>query len=64
MGTFYMNGNDWTDGEQCNSLENLAAELTDAAYYVALRHERTDSWLDLRLDLWKALSDAVRRVVP
>lgn len=42
-------------------LDNLAADLTDAAYPIALRHRRGDSWVDLELDLWKALSAAVKK---
>jgi len=41
------------------SLENLAAELTDAAYQVVLRHGLGDKWLDLQLDLWGALTQAI-----
>ena len=42
-------------------LENLAAELTHAAYGVALRHGLEDRWLDLELELWKALEEAVKK---
>jgi len=41
-------------------LENFAAELTRAAYGVALRHGTTGTWVDLQLDLWKALADTVK----
>ena len=40
-------------------LESLAAELTLAAYRVALRPRTGGTWLDLELDLWKALADTV-----
>jgi hypothetical protein len=40
-------------------LESLAAELTLAAYRVALRTRTGGTWLDLQLDLWRALSDTV-----
>ena len=43
------------------SLEALAAELTAAAYPVALRHAPGDRWLDLQLELWRVLSETVRR---
>jgi hypothetical protein len=43
-------------------LENLAAELTSAAYPVVLRHGAGDKWLDLELDLWKALTDTLKRL--
>lgn len=40
-------------------LDNFTAQLTEAAYLVALRHGGDDSWIDLKLDLWEALVDAV-----
>jgi hypothetical protein len=43
------------------SLEALAAELTAAAYPVALRHGVGDKWLDLQLELWRALTETVAR---
>jgi hypothetical protein len=43
-------------------VENLAAELTSAAYPVVLRHWVGLGWLDLQLDLWKALSETIRRM--
>jgi hypothetical protein len=42
-------------------LENLAAELTSAAYSVALRHGLDDKWLDLELELWEALKETVKK---
>jgi len=39
--------------------EDFLAELTDAAYRVALEHGIAGSFLDVQLDLWAAL----RRVV-
>jgi hypothetical protein len=41
--------------------ETLAAELTAAAYPVALRHGLGGKWLDLELDLWRVLTEAVRK---
>jgi hypothetical protein len=43
------------------SLEALAAELTAAAYAVALRHRERETWLDLELNLWQVLTEAVRK---
>jgi hypothetical protein len=43
------------------SLEALAAELTAAAYPVALRHAVGDKWLDLELELWRALTETVTK---
>ena len=41
-------------------LETFAAELTRAAYCVALRHQTRGTWLDLELGLWRALADKVK----
>ncbi len=40
-------------------LETFAAELTSAAYAVALQHGVEDKWLDL--ELWEALKEAVKK---
>jgi hypothetical protein len=51
-------------GAGCNRdsrLEIFAAELTFAAYGVALRHGAAGTWVDLELDLWKALADTVKK---
>jgi hypothetical protein len=40
---------------------DLAAELTEAAYAVALRHKVGGEWLNLELDLWKVLSETVHK---
>jgi hypothetical protein len=45
--------------DQESPLESLAAELTLAAYRVALRTHTGGTWLDLELDLWRALADTV-----
>ena len=41
-------------------LETFAAELTRTAYRVALRSRTQGTWLDLELDLWRALADTVK----
>jgi hypothetical protein len=41
-------------------LEDFAAELTDAAYAVAARHEVVNSSVDLELALWRALDQTVK----
>jgi hypothetical protein len=46
------------------ALEAFAAHLTNAAYRVALRHGTATSWVDLELDLWRALAAAVREWRP
>jgi hypothetical protein len=43
------------------SLDDFVADLTEAAYPVALRRKGREEWLDLELDLWKALSKAVQK---
>jgi hypothetical protein len=40
--------------------EAFVAELTSAAYHVALRHG-AGTWLDLQLGLWHALADTVEQ---
>jgi hypothetical protein len=42
-------------------LENLAAELTSAAYAFVLRQEMSGSWLDLELGLWRVLEETVQK---
>jgi hypothetical protein len=42
-------------------LDHFTAELTRAAYHVALRHGAAAKWLDLQLDLWRALADTVEQ---
>jgi len=49
------------DCERNTFLENLAAELTDAAYQLALRHGVRDKWHDLQLDLWGAMTQALAK---
>jgi hypothetical protein len=51
--------NSMTKHDEPHNLESLVAELTDAAYPVALRHRGRGSWVDLELDLWKALEQAL-----
>ncbi len=48
--------------EQERYVDNATAQLTEAAYLVALRHAREGSWIDLKLDLWGVLSDTVHQV--
>src|SRR5262249_52880046 len=37
-------------------LDTFVAELTRAAYDVALRHRAAGTWLELELDLWRTLA--------
>jgi hypothetical protein len=55
-----MSDNHGTARNRDALLDNFAAELTVAAYRVALRHGTGGTWVDLELDLWKALADTVK----
>jgi hypothetical protein len=55
-----MNGIGTSIPDRDAYVENLAAELTDAAYPVVLRHGVAGSSIDLELDLWKALAAKVK----
>jgi hypothetical protein len=54
-----MNRDIKTRVDRDDPLQSLAAELTLAAYRVALRTRTGGTWLDLELDLWRALADTV-----
>jgi hypothetical protein len=41
--------------------ENFVAELTSAAYCLALRQGIKGSWLDLQLGLWRVLAEMVHK---
>ena len=55
-----MNGDFQTPVDRDTPLESLAAELTLAAYRVALRTRTEGTWLDLELDLWRELAIRVK----
>jgi hypothetical protein len=55
-----MNDNTRATADRDALLDNFAAELTRAAYHVALQHGPAGRWLDLELDLWQALADTVK----
>jgi hypothetical protein len=42
-------------------LDDLVAHLTEAAYPIALRHKGGKGWLDLELDLWRAVAQTVKK---
>ena len=44
-----------------NLLTCFTAELADAAYCVLLRSRICGSWIDLKLDVWKVLAQAVKQ---
>jgi hypothetical protein len=56
-----MNGRRPATSDADPSVEALAAELTAAAYHVALRHAAGDRWLDLEFELWRVLTETVRK---
>src|SRR5262249_57243657 len=62
--TPFMNRNDGTTTDRDSALDTFAAELAHAAYSVALRHKKRASWIDLGLDLLKALDETVRKLGP
>jgi hypothetical protein len=55
-----MNRNKKTSINRDALMETLAAELTLAAYRVVLRTTTEATWLDLELDLWRAVADMAR----
>jgi hypothetical protein len=55
-----MNGDSKTRAVRDAALETLAAELALTAYRTALRTRTAGTWLDLELDLWRALADTAK----
>jgi hypothetical protein len=55
-----MSANKTTVGAADTAVDDLAAELTETAYPVLFRHGLVDNWLDLELDLWRALAAKVK----
>jgi hypothetical protein len=55
-----LDGDFRTPANREGLLEAFAAELTLAAYRVALRTTTRGIWLDLELDLWRARADTVQ----
>lgn len=56
-----MNTNQASVTDRDTFLDAAAAELTSAAYHATLGHGIQGSWIDLELDLWRALSHAVKQ---
>lgn len=56
-----MNDNCSCVADADRALEAFAAELTAAAYPIALRHGGGNKWLELELDLWRALTETVQK---
>ena len=55
-----MNEDSKTPVNRDDLFETFAAEVTLAAYCVVLRTKTQGTWLDLELDLWRALADTVK----
>jgi hypothetical protein len=43
------------------TLDDFVAELTEAAYPLALRHEAGRDWLGLELELWRVMTQTVKK---
>ena len=56
-----MNDNSGPTFDRDILLDNFAAELTRSAYRVVLRHGSAGTWLELELELWRALADTVKQ---
>ncbi len=56
-----MNGNPGTARDRDIILENVAAELTEAAYPVALHYGVAGSSIDLELELWRVFVETIKR---
>jgi hypothetical protein len=55
-----MNGDVRTPVNGDTLLETFVAQLTHVAYHAALRTSTQGTWLDLELELWRALADTVK----
>jgi hypothetical protein len=57
----FMSNNHGVSGNPESRIENFAAELTSAAYALALQDGLRGSWIKVELDLWKALAQTVKK---
>jgi hypothetical protein len=55
-----MNGDVSNHVNRDTPIETRAAELARAAYRVALQSGTQGTWLDLELNLWRALADTLK----
>jgi hypothetical protein len=55
-----MNGNAGSARDRDMILENVAVELTDAAFPVALRSGVVGSSIDLQLDFWRVFVETIK----
>ena len=56
-----MDFNKTTRHDSDSTVEDFAAQLTETAFSVMLRHGMVDNWLDLELELWRALMGTVEK---
>jgi len=56
-----LTGSEVTGSDTDATLDSFAAELTVAAYRVALRRGCEDPWIELEIALWRAMTDTVER---
>jgi len=42
----------------------LAADLSDAAYQIAIRHRLGDPWINLATDVWRSLAAIIKKSPP
>jgi hypothetical protein len=56
-----LDGNDSAGVDWDSLLENIGAELTQAAYPVMLQHGAVDNWIELELELWNTLTKIVAK---
>jgi hypothetical protein len=56
-----MNNAHTTQSDEDVLLDTFAAELTDAAYPIALKYGVMGSSLDLELEIWKTLTELVHK---
>ena len=56
-----MKGNPGNAPDRDIALENFAAELTAAAYPVALRYGVVGSSIDLQLELWRVFVERIKQ---
>jgi hypothetical protein len=56
-----MTDNQGAVRDRDSRFENFAAELTVAAYPLALRHGIRGSWIKMELGLWRALAQTVKK---
>jgi hypothetical protein len=56
-----MNNEHTTQNDQDVLLDTFAAELTEAAYPIALKYGVLGSSVDLELEIWKTLTDLVHK---